>query len=74
MWDNLKKNLKDFSKRENEFQTLCRNEVNADFWSETIVVFKDRVKAYERKLQEGDLLEQESSIVEKQERDAVSLY
>jgi hypothetical protein len=56
LWDSLKKNLKDYTKRENEFQTLCRNEVNSDFWSETIHLFKQRVKEYEKKLGEKDLL------------------
>ncbi|CDW90352.1 UNKNOWN [Stylonychia lemnae] len=46
-WDNLKKKLKDLYKRENEFQALCRNEVNVDFWTETIHMFKLRIKAYE---------------------------
>jgi hypothetical protein len=58
LWDNIKKNLKDFSKRENEFQTLCRNDVNTDFW--TVLLFKERVKAYEKKLQDSDLLQSEN--------------
>jgi len=37
-------------KRENEFQALCRNEVNVDFWTETIHMFKLRIKAYENTL------------------------
>ena len=43
MWENLKKKLKDLYKRDNEFQALCRNEVNVDFWTETMVMFKSRV-------------------------------
>jgi hypothetical protein len=50
LWDGLKKNLKDIYKRENEFQTLCRNEVNIDFWSETLFLFKKRIKIYEEKI------------------------
>lgn len=49
-WDNLKKKLKDLYKRENEFQALCRNEVNVDFWTETIHMFKLRIKVYEKNL------------------------
>ncbi len=36
LWDGLKKKLKDPNKRENEFQMLCRNEVNVDFWTELV--------------------------------------
>lgn len=50
-WDNLKKKLKDLYKRENEFQALCRNEVNVDFWTETMHMFKLRIKAYEKTLE-----------------------
>mmetsp|Transcript_7204 Transcript_7204/g.5471 ORF Transcript_7204/g.5471 Transcript_7204/m.5471 type:complete len:145 (-) Transcript_7204:1555-1989(-) len=53
LWENLKKNLRDLTKRENEFQTLCRNEVNIDFWTEAITIFKERIKLYEIKLGEG---------------------
>ena len=57
LWEGLKKNLKDIYKRENEFQTLCRNEVNIDFWTETINMFKKRVKVYEKKLKEEKEME-----------------
>lgn len=48
LWDNLKKKLKDWQKRENEFQALCRNEVNLDFWSESMHMFKNRNEKYEK--------------------------
>jgi len=50
LWESLKKKLKDLYKRENEFQALCRNEVNVDFWTESIHMFKLRIKAYEKSL------------------------
>lgn len=50
LWESLKKKLKDLYKRENEFQALCRNEVNVDFWTESIHMFKLRIKAYEKTL------------------------
>jgi hypothetical protein len=50
LWEQLKKKLKDLYKRENEFQALCRNEVNIDFWTETAHMFKLRIKAYEQTL------------------------
>jgi len=62
LWENLKKNLKDLSKRENEFQTICRNEVNIDFWTETINMFKQRIKLYDQKLGEINLLKDEDQI------------
>jgi hypothetical protein len=55
LWDGLKKKLKDFSKRENEFQFLCRNEVNIDFWTESMNTFKQRIKAYEKALHPKNL-------------------
>ncbi len=50
LWEQLKKKLKDLYKRENEFQALCRNEVNVDFWTETTLMFKKRIAAYEKGL------------------------
>ena len=43
LWDGIKKKLKEFYKRENEFQGICRNEVSIDFWTETISIFKARI-------------------------------
>lgn len=48
LWDGLKKKLRDPNKRENEFQALCRIEVNVDFWTELITRgdFKQRMGVY----------------------------
>lgn len=73
LWEGLKKNLKDIYKRENEFQTLCRNEVNIDFWTETINIFKKRVKMYEDKLKEERDIKLPLSEI-KPVKDAISSY
>lgn len=48
LWDGLKKKLRDPNKRENEFQALCRIEVNVDFWTDLITKgdFKQRMGVY----------------------------
>ena len=61
LWESLKKKLKDLYKRENEFQALCRNEVNIDFWTESIYTFKQRINAYEEAL---DAQKEEASVKE----------
>ena len=33
---------------------MCRNEVNADFWTESTHMFKERIQAYERTLSKYD--------------------
>lgn len=57
LWESLKKKLKDLYKRENEFQTLCRNEVSVEFWTETTRVFKQRIRAYEKALSKRDRID-----------------
>ena len=47
-WDSLKKNLKDLYKREHEYQAICRNEVNEDFWSEHLTQFRKRLQIYQK--------------------------
>jgi vacuolar-type H+-ATPase subunit I/STV1 len=64
LWDSLKKKLKDLYKRENEFQALCRNEVNLDFWTEGIMMFKRRVKHYEAALHSKESSSQGSSALD----------
>ena len=52
LWEGLRKNLRDPNKRENEFQSLCRNEVTVDFWTELLQSkeFHARMVAYNSNL------------------------
>jgi hypothetical protein len=76
LWEALKKKLKDLYKRENEFQALCRNEVNVDFWTETISMFKQRIKAYESTLKDGKakLVEERSSFESAEPKNPITKF